>query len=419
MQRLFTVEADKIAKESGFIQRERKLSGSSYAQSLVLGWLANPDERLGGLAQHTARAGRAVSPQNLDQRFGKGSVAFMQSLLERAMRQVIGGQRMEVELFKHFKAVRLADSSIVPLPQEFAQMYPGCGNQHARSASLKLQVNLDLLGGELHLAIQNGQASDHTSPVAFISASGELSLRDLGFFSVKGLEGISAAGGYFLSRAPSDQIYYGAKGNVIPIQTLLVDGLDTKVWLGKRLAVRMVVLKVPKAVKQSRVERIKAEAKRKGKAVSQQALLLAGWDIRLTNADAKILSLKAIFVISRLRWQIELWFKVCKSVNQIDESRSRNPFRILTEILAKILGCLIQHWSIAASAWQMPDKSLFRLAKTIQREALGLLDAMPSLKAIGNWLHKLRRITSVGCTVDRRRNKPAAVQLLEELCSLN
>ena len=419
MQRLFTVEADELAKESGFIQRQRKLSGSSYAQSLVLGWLANPDERLGGLAQHTARVGRAVSPQNLDQRFSQGSVAFMQRLLERAMQQIISGERMDVELFKHFKSVRLADSSIVSVPEEFAQIYPGCGNQHGQSASLKLQVNLDLLKGELHLAVQNGQASDHTSPVAFITTAGELSLRDLGFFSVKGLEGISAAGGYFLSRAPTDQIYYDAKGKAIPIHTLLVDGLDSKVWLGKRLAVRMVVLKVPKAVKQSRVERIKAEAKRKGKAVSPQALLLAGWDIRVTNADAKILSIRAIFVISRLRWQIELWFKVCKSVNHIDESRSRNPFRILTEILAKILGCLIQHWCIAVSAWHIPDKSLFRLAKTIQREALGLFDAIPSLKAIRNWIGKLRRITSVGCTVERKQHKPAAFQLVEELCSLN
>ena len=40
LQQLLTETADRLGRESGFIQRERKLSGSSFVQTLVFGWLA-------------------------------------------------------------------------------------------------------------------------------------------------------------------------------------------------------------------------------------------------------------------------------------------------------------------------------------------------------------------------------------------
>jgi hypothetical protein len=42
LQTLFTTEADTAAKESGMIQRRRKISGAGFVQSLVFGWLDDP-----------------------------------------------------------------------------------------------------------------------------------------------------------------------------------------------------------------------------------------------------------------------------------------------------------------------------------------------------------------------------------------
>lgn len=411
LQSLFGEEADEVALETGFIKRRRKLNGSSYLKSLVLGWMAKPEESLGGLAQHTARVGTAVSPQNLDQRFGEGSVKFMEAMLKRAMQKVFYGKTIEAELFKGFSAVRLADSSVVALPIEYAGEYPGCGNQLGGSAGLKLQVNLELLRGEVHLALQSAKDSDRNSPVAYLSAAGELSIRDLGFLSGQSLAQIATQGGYFLTRVMPNQVFLDSRNRVIPLESLLQDGLDTTVWLSGGLEVRLVVLKVPQTVKKLRIERLNKEAKDKGTSVSAQILKLAAWDIRITNAPPSLLSLKAIFVISRLRWQIELWFKVCKSLNQIDQSRSKNPFRVLTEIFAKLLGCLVQHWCIVALAWHIPNKSLFRLATTIQAEAISLLRALPSLKAIKQWFDQLRPLVQVASTMQKRRTRPNSFQL--------
>ena len=46
LQQLLIEDSNQIGRESGFIQRQRKLSGASFAQSLVFGWQANPKASL-------------------------------------------------------------------------------------------------------------------------------------------------------------------------------------------------------------------------------------------------------------------------------------------------------------------------------------------------------------------------------------
>lgn len=46
MQVILTSVADIVARHTGFIQRLRKLSGSGFVQTLVFGWLSNPQATL-------------------------------------------------------------------------------------------------------------------------------------------------------------------------------------------------------------------------------------------------------------------------------------------------------------------------------------------------------------------------------------
>lgn len=399
-----------------FIKRRRKLTGSSFAQSTVFGWLAKPDERLVGLARNTIRAGTPIKPQSLEQRFNQTSVTFFRSLLEIAFQHRVKATPNDLECLKHFKAVHIADSSIIAVPIEFIEDYRGSGNKNSKGASLKLQANLELLSGALSFELQAGVESDHHSAIAFNHAPDELSVRDLGYFSLKSLVKIKAAAGYFLSRVPIDQIFFNTLEQRLSPSSWLRDGFDDTVWFKEhQLGVRLIVLKVPEEVRQARVLRIESEAKRKQKKVSEKALLMAGWDVRITNASCEMLSVAAVFVVSRLRWQIELFFKVCKSLNLVDESRSKNPFRVLSEIFAKLLGCLVQHWCIVASAWELPERSLFRTAIVIQTEAIGLFKALGNLLILADWFKELRCLVQIGCSIDRRRKKPSAFQLLEAL----
>ena len=72
-----------------------------------------------------------------------------------------------------------------------------------------------------------------------------------------------------------------------------------------------------------------------------------------------MLSLEEALVLARCRWQLELLWKLWKSYGRIDESRSQNPWRVLCEIYAKLLGMLVQHWTLLASCWSQPDRRSF------------------------------------------------------------
>jgi hypothetical protein len=69
LQPLFTTSADQAAHDSGFIQRVRTLTGASFVQTLVFGWLGDPDASLSDLAHTAAACDAPLSRQGLAQRF--------------------------------------------------------------------------------------------------------------------------------------------------------------------------------------------------------------------------------------------------------------------------------------------------------------------------------------------------------------
>ena len=57
MQEVLTQSADDKAIETGFVKRKRKVTGSNFIQTLVFGWLDNPDATLEELIQVGIKAG--------------------------------------------------------------------------------------------------------------------------------------------------------------------------------------------------------------------------------------------------------------------------------------------------------------------------------------------------------------------------
>ena len=120
----------------------------------------------------------------------------------------------------------------------------------------------------------------------------------------------------------------------------------------------------------------------------------------------------AALVVAACRWQIELLFKLWKSHGRLDESRSAKPWRQLTELYAKLLGLLIQHWLWLLSCWSHPDRSLRKAAKTVQKFAWHLAAALTGLPALLLVLGQIQRTLSMGCRTKTRRQKPATFQTL-------
>ena len=83
LEHILNEEASQLAREIGFIQRERAFSGADWAQTLIFGWLEEPEISLDGLTQVAARREVKISASGLNQRFSESGAAFLQRLLQR------------------------------------------------------------------------------------------------------------------------------------------------------------------------------------------------------------------------------------------------------------------------------------------------------------------------------------------------
>src|SRR5690242_10030972 len=168
LEHILEEEACQLAKSTGFIQRQRAFSGADFAQTLIFGWLQEPEERLDGFAQSFERRQVTITASGLCQRFTEQAAIFLREILSRLVEVSIQVEAVELALLRPFKAVIIEDSSTVPLPDELADLWRGCGGGEAMSkAALKLFVRWDVLRGQLQgPLLADARCNDHRSPFA-------------------------------------------------------------------------------------------------------------------------------------------------------------------------------------------------------------------------------------------------------------
>ncbi len=127
LQRIVGEEADRLARETGFIERERVLSGADFVQALILGWLQEPEITLNGLTQILQRREVSISASGLSQRFTEAAAVLLQRVLERLCAEQMQVEAVDIALLKQFSAVIVEDSSSIVLPPELAEVWRGCG----------------------------------------------------------------------------------------------------------------------------------------------------------------------------------------------------------------------------------------------------------------------------------------------------
>ena len=426
LQHILEEEAVTLAKETGFIQRERTLTGADFAQALILGWLQRPDERVDGFAQILERREVSISGSGLCQRFTPQAATFMQRLLERFAQVQMHVEAVEVPLLRRFTAVIVEDSSVVMLPSELAEVWRGCGGSEGTSAAaVKLFVRWNVLAGQLEgPRLTDGRHNDNHSPFNEDELPvGGLYLADLGFFDQQRLRGLAkpSKGGkrFFVMRLQHGTGLYTRSGHQIELRGILPqqegEAKEMGVLLGKqaRLPVRLFMQRVPEEVAQQRREHIREVAAAHGRHPSEEVLYLAGWTLVVSNVPRRRLSLPEALVLLRLRWQIERLFRLWKEHGQIDEWRSKKPWRILTELYAKLCAMLIQQWLIHEGCWQDPWRSLVKAASVVRREANRIMVALFE-GGLERVLHSMVRCMRSGCRIERRATHPSTVQLLLE-----
>ena len=77
--------------------------------------------------------------------------------------------------------------------------------------------------------------------------------------------------------------------------------------------------------------------RKKGEIPSQNTLNRLDWNLFVTNVATYILPSSTIPIVYRIRWQVELTFKLAKSDAQLDETLSQKPNRVLCEFYSRLI----------------------------------------------------------------------------------
>lgn len=411
MQQVLTIQADRLGRESGFIQRQRQFRGSSFVQTLVFGYLADPQASLGQLAQAAVVSGSRVSRQAIAQRFTPQAADFLLEVLQSGVEQVIRGLPVAAGLLQRFTAVWLYDTSVVNLPKELRVVWSGCGSQ---VAALKISLAYDLVSGQmhgplLHPACQHDQRTRqaHAEP-----QMGSLCLQDLGYFNLKQLKQQQAAGIDWIIRLKAGTVVLDEDGQRIEMEAWLgqqkTEWVERRVVLGKRdgIACRLVAQRVPADVAAQQRDKLLAEACRRQRPVSRIRLALVDWHIVVTSLAAEKLTAEEVMVLAASRWQIELIFDLWKTDGRLDKASSVNPWQVLCELYAMLLALLLQHWLTIVGCWQQPQRSLRQAAQVIRSHAMHLASTLGDLPAFRRALGTVCRVLAHACRIERRRDNP-------------
>ncbi|HWF04901.1 MAG TPA: IS4 family transposase [Candidatus Angelobacter sp.] len=415
-------EANPLARETGFIQRERNFSGAEFAQLLIFGWLQNGQASLEELSQVAQEVEVTLSAPALSQRFTRQCADFMRRLFERLAQKRMRAEAVEIPLLRRFTAVVIEDSSSITLPAQLADVWRGCGGRGKSSkAALKLHTRWDVLSGELQgPLLTDGRLADARSPFKEQPLSaGSLFLADLGYFHLAWLLQQAQAGVSWLMRLKGGTVLLTKKGQhrlkllgVLPRQVGAVIDLGVLVGVQSRIPARLIAQRVPKEVVKQRRERLEEEAKDKGQEVSQEQWELAQWTIVITNVPTHKLSVPEALILMRLRWQIELLFKLWKQKGLLDEWRSKNPWRILCELYGKLSAMLIQQWLLVLGCWHDPHRSLVKASQVVRRAGQRLLAGLTPQGDFTSVVQSIVRQMRSGCRLNTRKKRPTTSQLL-------
>ena len=420
MRELLKTGAETSAEETGLIQRQGgKVNGSNLCQTLVFGWWQNPDATLEQLSQTGRSVGLDISPQGLNQRFTQQTSEFLKHVVNQLVLQKVVGEKTEVELFERFRQVYIQDSSIVTFPAQLREIWQGNGGKGTAS-TVKLETRLELKRGELdgpHLVngcVHDSKAGQQHEP----GVKGALYLRDLGYWKLDDLEQVHEQKSWWVSRLKSQTKFYVADEAWTAAQWCQQqtdDRFELPIRLGMQhqIPARFLGQRVPPHVAQERRRKLKRAAKKRGVTLSAQRLQLCDWTLLVTNAPVALISYEEAFVLQRIRWQVELLFKLWKSHGKIDKSRSLNVWRRLCEFYAKLIAMVLQQWLFSITIWRFPDRSWVKASQTISEHVIRLATSLDSAVAFDLVLNHLRHILSRGCRINKSiKQKRAFATLL-------
>jgi hypothetical protein len=350
-KQLFSLEfLDKVARETGFIARKGKIDAATFLSfNSFLGEDICENTLSGLISKLSSNYKILLSPQALNERFNDNAVEYMREVFNRLMAQ----QNKILDNNFHFNRILINDSTLFSLSEKFSSEFKGVGG--SSKSSIKIQLQYDLLSGNFSCCEpMSGAINDATyiDEMNRYTKPGDLRLADLGYYKIDYLKNVHKKGAFYISKIKSTTPLYiknsnpkqTKKGKIVKsseytrIDALeiikpLADGetielKDIYIGSNKELKSRLIITKLSEDNKRKRnlkYEKVLEHEKRKATARSSAWTALNAY---ITNIPEEILYSNQVHEIYSLRWQVEIMFKVWKSIFKISNTKNSKSIKI-------------------------------------------------------------------------------------------
>jgi hypothetical protein len=421
LQMFLSEIGDLLERQSGFVQRNSKFGGNELVQVISLGCLENGKASLDTFVQVARDLGIDISSSGLHQRLTMEAVSLVAQVCQLWMQQSqTSGLR---EVLTPFGAVRIFDSSQIVLAAKLAQQFRGTRN----GAVLKVQLVYEYRQGRIEaLEIEAGCVPDQNCDLPQrLSEAGDLCLFDLGYFDQERFADLAVAGSYFLSRLQSQVGLYEEASDKIKLDLLAqVNQLpkgqhrgEQHLYLGSKckVPVRLIYYRLRPELVQERRRKARQVAHKGGKTLTAHALDWLDWTFFVTNVPEEMLNVEQVAIVYRVRWQIELLFKVWKQEMDWDYMANWRLERVLAQFYGRCLALLIFHHLVEKYQvewdWEICWQKAFRLFKRYCAKLITIV--LADFRGILTFLQQLDQTFRRFAQKTKRRKDPSTYSLLQ------
>ena len=359
---------NEIARKSKFVQRDSgKMTGETFFELAIFDNINLCTESLEALSTFLFRKKNIeITSQALDERFNEKSVAFLKTVFnEMIMLKASNSFGINTAFTSHFNRIQITDSSIGELPTSCKSLYKGYGGNAAESA-VKVQFTFDIKSGNIGLIDVGDVTNSDGGYLKTLDKSREkndLEIKDLGYYSIKNFDKIAKEGSFYLSRLKVGSLVYVinpnpdkfATGNIkksseyIKLDLKIEAGnlkpgeiKEIKVFAGEdKVECRLILNRLPEEAVAKKLENQKKIARKKQIEISDNSIDLSIVNMYITNVSADILPKEIVYLIYSIRWQIEIIFKVLKSVFAFDKVKAVKQERIDCHLYSTLIRILL------------------------------------------------------------------------------
>jgi hypothetical protein len=375
-----------------------------------------------------------ISGQGIDQRYNKGALKYILELVSGQLASQIS-QSIDAGWSKHFKRATILDGTKFDLPENLKDVFPGFGGS-ASKACLCIQYEMDIKSGEvIDLSLHSAKISDTKYAMQMVESvqEGDLTIRDLGYFVLDYFKVIQKKRAFFLSRLNNKVKVFEKKDHKLQkldftklyqeMTSSKTQRQDMTVYIGEedKVPVRLVIELMPDEVLAKRLRKVNKENKKKGCHTSEEYKNRARFNLFITNIKEEMLDGESIAKIYRIRWQVELIFKVWKSVFGVDRIRKMKYDRLMCLLGTRLLLILIT-WEMfmiqRAYQYKQTGKllSIHKCMQTLKENSTRLRSIITSdCKNLRKWLKWVEEILGTKHWLEKKKNKLG----FEEIMHLN